>query len=149
MYETEYPMGGGEGVIEALGMAFWIFAIAVYVYMAYTQYVCAKKVGCEDKAFMAFIPIAQTYLLCPMAGKPGWWFVLCLIPFVNIVIFALLWIEIAKRCGHAGVWGFLSILFPISLIAWGVLAFGKGSGGGHVSGGHTGHEQPRHHQPVG
>lgn len=148
MYESEYPMGTGDGFIETLGMAFWVFAVAIYVYMAYTQYVCAKKVGCGDKAFLAFIPIAQTYLLCPMAGKPGWWFVLCLIPFVNIIALAILWIEIAKRCGHSGVWGFLSILFPISLIAWGVLAFGKGSGTG-PTGGHTTHTQPQQHQPVG
>lgn len=129
MYESDYSMGaGGEGFIAAMGMMFWVFVIATYIYMAYTQYVIAKKCGCNDTAFLAFIPVVNMFLLCQMAKKPGWWFVLLLIPFVSIVFYAILWIEAAKNAGHSSVWGFLAIIPPICLIAWGVIAFGKGNG---------------------
>jgi amino acid transporter len=129
MYETDYSAGAADGgIFAALGMALWVFIIATYLYMAYTQFVIAKKCGCNDTAFLAFIPIVNMFLLCQMAKKPGWWFVLMLIPFINIIFYAILWIEAAKNAGHSGVWGFLSIIPPICLIAWGVIAFGKGTG---------------------
>jgi len=136
MYESDYPMNaGGEGMIAAMGTMFWVFMIAAYLYMAYTQYVIAKKCGCSDTAFLAFIPIANIFLLCQMAKKPAWWFVLMLIPFVGVIFYAIVWIEAAKIAGHSGVWGFLAIIPPISLIAWGVMAWGKGNGA--VSSGHS------------
>ena len=35
------------------------------------------------------IPIYNLYILLQIAGRPGWWILLCLIPPVNIVIAAL------------------------------------------------------------
>lgn len=128
MYESDYSAGAGaDGMFAALGMAFWVFMIAAYLYMAYTQFVIAKKCGCHDTAFLAFIPLANMFLLCQMAKKPGWWFVLMLIPFIGVIFYAIVWIEAAKIAGHSGVWGFLAIIPPLCLIAWGVMAFGKGN----------------------
>jgi hypothetical protein len=148
MYESDYSMGtGGEGMIAAMGMVFWVFVIATYIYMSYTQYVIAKKCGCNDTAFLAFIPVVNMFLLCQMAKKPGWWFVLLLIPFVSIIFYAILWIEAAKNAGHSAVWGFLAIIPPLCLLAWGVIAFGKGNG--TVTSGPSRTTAPtRRHQPV-
>ncbi|MFQ6115928.1 MAG: hypothetical protein ACE5NG_17850 [bacterium] len=58
-----------------------------------------------------------------MAGKPWYWFIFCLIPFVNVIVFAILWINVAKACCQSPVWGFLTILPFINFISIGVLAF--------------------------
>jgi len=148
MYESDYPMGAADsGMFAALGMAFWVFTIAAYLYMAYTQFVIAKKCGCNDTAFLAFIPIVSMFLLCQMAKKPGWWFVLLLVPFINVIFYAILWIEAAKIAGHSGVWGFLAIIPPLCLIAWGVMAFGKGNGS-TPSGPNRSPQPARRGQPV-
>ena len=52
MYESEIPMGIDAGMIEALGMFFWIITVVTYVYFAYTQFLCAKKCGSENNAYL-------------------------------------------------------------------------------------------------
>ena len=42
------------------------------------------------------IPFYNVYLMCRMAGRPGWWLILFLIPFVNIVIAIIVMIDLAK-----------------------------------------------------
>jgi len=149
MYESEIPMGVDAGMIEALGMFFWVFTVVSYIYFAYTQFVCAKKCGNESNAYLAFIPIANIFLLCQMARKPIWWILLLFVPLVNIVIYTMMWIEVAGRCGHGGIWGFLAIIPFINFIAFGMLAWGKGSGVGTSPAYSTAPEQQQPHQPVG
>ena len=116
MYETTYD-GGGIGAIM------WLIILAVYLYFCYAQFKIAQKVGFGNSAWWAFIPILNTFLLIKMANRPLYWFIFCLIPFVNVIIFAVLWIDVAKACSQSPVWGFLTILPFVNLISIGVLAF--------------------------
>ena len=43
--------------------------------------------------------------MCKVAGRPGWWLILFLIPFVNIVIAIILGIEIAKTFAKSAGFG--------------------------------------------
>lgn len=66
-------------------------------------------------------------LLCEMAGKPYWWFILFLVPIVNIVISFVVWYNVALRAGHPGFWGILAALPVVNIIAWFYMAFASGS----------------------
>lgn len=70
------------------------------------------------------IPIYNFYLWCKMAGRPGWWLLLMLIPVVNIVIAIILALDIAKRFGKSGAWGFF-LLGLFSFIGIPILGYGK------------------------
>jgi len=70
------------------------------------------------------IPIYNLYILLQIAGRPGWWILLCLIPPVNIVIAALVAIDIAKAFGQSAAFG-LVLLFLLSGIGYLVLGFGN------------------------
>lgn len=120
---NDYQSGtqAGFGIIPIL-----VF-VAIYAYIAFTQYKIAQKCGCSDSAWWAWIPIMNTFLLFKMAGKPAWWFVLCLIPLVNIYAFAVLWINTAKAVGQSPVMGFLVLIPVVNFIALGVLAFSGSS----------------------
>ncbi|MEW5993205.1 MAG: DUF5684 domain-containing protein [Candidatus Zixiibacteriota bacterium] len=118
MYESTY--GGGFGAYEA---AVWLFWLAVYFYWAFAQYKIAMKTGHDNNAWWAFIPILNIYQWTELAGRPWYWFVLCLVPFVNLVFIAWLWVDIAKYCGQPTIWGVLFLIPPISLISLGVLGF--------------------------
>jgi hypothetical protein len=124
MYDQTYDGGAG---LAAFGMMFWLIIIAAYLYVAWTQYKIAQKCGEHESAWWSFIPILNTFLLCKTAGKDWWWVLLCLVPLVNIVAFAMLWIETAKNCGSSPFWGFCVLLPFINIIALGVMAFGSGS----------------------
>ena len=84
------------------------------------------------------IPIYNLYVLCKIAGRPGWWLLLMLIPFVNIIILIILCIDIAKSFGNGVGFG-LGMAF-LGFIFWPILGFGSAqyqgpSAGGGAAGG--------------
>ena len=107
----------------SLGMIPILFLLGIYVYFAFCQFRTAQKIGLYDCAWWAWIPIMNTFLLFKMAGKPAWWFILCLVPLVNIVVFAILWIEAAKAAQVSPIWGFLVLIPVINFVAIGIMAF--------------------------
>ena len=68
------------------------------------------------------IPIWSTYVLLKIAGKPGWWLILLLIPLVNIVIGIIVSISLAKTFGKGT--GFGVGLALLSFIFYPILGFG-------------------------
>src|SRR5207249_8845748 len=68
-------------------------------------------------------PIYNLYVMCKVAGRPGWWLLLMLIPFVNIAILIILNVDIAKRFGN-GV-GFAVGMILLPFIFWPILGFGS------------------------
>lgn len=72
----------------------------------------------------AVIPIYNLYILLQIAGRPAWWILLMLIPFVNIVAAAILAMDVAKAFGQSAAWGIV-MLFLLSAIGYLVLGFGN------------------------
>lgn len=107
----------------SFGLIPLLLIVGIYVYLAFCQFRTAQKIGLHDYAWWAWIPIANTFLLFKMAGKPNWWFVLLLIPLVNLVCFAILWMETAKNAHVSPVWGFLVLVPIINFFALGIMAF--------------------------
>ena len=106
-------------------MNLWrILGFAGYIYMAFALQTIAAKTNTQNKWF-AWIPFLNIYLMCKIAGKPGWWVVLLFIPFVNIVIGVIIWMKIAKARNKPEWWGILTIIPIIGIIAVGYIAFSK------------------------
>ena len=109
-------------IIGQFLMVFLIIGLAFYVYSSLAFMAMAKKTNTEN-GWMAWVPILNIYLMVKIAGKPGWWFILMLIPFVNFIVAIIIWMAIAERCGKAS-WMGLLILVPIAniilpgLLAW-------------------------------
>jgi hypothetical protein len=125
MYEDVYIEPAGDvGAGALVGGFVWILFLAVYLYFAFMQFrMATNKTGHANIAWWAFIPILNTFLLIKMSGKPMWWFILLLIPIVNVVAFFILWMETAKACSQSPVWGFLMLLPFINFVAAFVLAY--------------------------
>ena len=117
MYDYQSSPDAGLGTIPIL------FLLGVYVYFAFCMFKMAQKTGHTDCAWWAWIPILNTFLLFKIAGKPAWWFLLCLIPLVNIIVFAILWMEAAKAVHVSPVWGIMVLLPLINFVALGIMAF--------------------------
>lgn len=102
--------------------------IVFYLFFAYCIARLANKMGMPlGKAFIwALIPIANIFLLLKLAAKPYWWFILLLIPIVNIVISILMWMAIAERLGKPGWWGVMIGIVPFAnIVFFLMLVFGK------------------------
>lgn len=98
------------------------FAAAFYVYMALALQTIAQKTNTEN-AWLAWIPIANTFLALMVAKKPLWWFILLLIPLVNIVMFIIIWMAIAEARAKPNWWGIMIIVPVMNLIMPGYLAW--------------------------
>ena len=60
-------------------------------------------------------PYLHLYIWCKIVGRPAWWIILMLIPFVNIIVGIVLCIDMAKSFGKGVGFGiglvFLGIIF--------------------------------------
>jgi hypothetical protein len=101
---------------------FCIFLLVIYVYHALALQTIATKTNTENPWF-AWIPILNIILMLNIARKPIWWIVLCLIPFVNIVILIIVWMAIAEARNKPNWWGILLIVPVANLIVPGYLAW--------------------------
>lgn len=127
MYE-EYPMEAtsdpsGLGALMMLGAAFWVIVAVAWIFFGWLQYKISQKTGPADTAWWSFIPLMNMIQMAKMADKPLWWVALMFIPFVNIVIFLMVWIAIAQRCGKSAIWGVFCMLPLLILVGLLVLAF--------------------------
>ncbi|MCX6737387.1 MAG: zinc ribbon domain-containing protein [Candidatus Parcubacteria bacterium] len=124
-----FPIGGWWlFVVNMFGRLAWfgalysVLGLLGYIYLAVSLQVLAKKTGTEN-GWMAWIPIADIFLMINIAKKPLWWFILLLIPIVNIVIGIILWMAIAERRGKEGWIGILLIVPIVGIAVPGYLAF--------------------------
>lgn len=117
-----------QGMFAGLGVGSFIIALAVYVFMAWCIARIAKRLGMEfGSSFVwALIPIANIFLFLKLAAKPMWWFILLLIPVVNLVICILAWIGLVERLGKPAWWGVVIALVPIvNVVLFLILVFEK------------------------
>ncbi|HUV31532.1 MAG TPA: DUF5684 domain-containing protein [Acidobacteriota bacterium] len=117
MYEASNS-GGFEGIL------FYLVVIAAYVYFTYAQYRIAQKLR-HNTPWLAFIPMVNVIQLIQMAQKSLLWFVFCLVPFVNIICLAILWMDVARRTGNPPLIGVLMIVPLVNFVMIGMMAFGR------------------------
>ena len=105
--------------------SFW--GLAVYVWIALTLHIIATKTGTR-KAWLAWIPIANLYLMCKVAGMSGWLTILFFIPPGNIILVIIVWMEIARARNKPPWLGILIIIPIVNLIIMGILALSETTG---------------------
>lgn len=100
-----------------IGMVIWL---AIMVVMIAAFWKVFTKAG--EPGWAAIIPIYNLIVLLKIVGRPLWWIVLLLIPFVNIVVGFIVVFDLAKRFGHGA--GFALGLIFLAPIFYPVLAWG-------------------------
>ena len=112
----------GAGFVAGILLFELILFAVFYIYLALALQTIANKTNTEN-AWLAWIPIVNLFLMVNIAQKPGWWFILCLIPFVNIVMLIIIWMAIAEKRGKPSWWGIMWIVPVMNLIMPGYLAW--------------------------
>ena len=120
---TYQTSGAGVGSILLYFVVFYAIAVIPY-------WVIFTKAG--QPGWPALIPIYSTYIVLKIVGRPGWWLLLFLIPFVNLVIIVIMLNGLSKSFGH-GVGFTLGLIF-LSLIFVYILAFGSSTYRGPAGG---------------
>ena len=97
-----------------------LFAIAITVLVIAGQWRVFTKAG--RPGWACLVPIYNWYVIIKIAGKPGWWLLLCLVPLVNIVIGFIVMFALAERFGKGA--GFALGLIFLGVIFYPILGFG-------------------------
>lgn len=120
----------GAGAVLAGGLVFLAIWGAICILMIASMWKVFAKAG--KPGWAAIVPIYNMMVLAEIGGKPNWWGLLCLIPLANIIVFIILYIEVAKAFGKGAGFGICMLLF--APICWPILAFGSAQyvgAGGH------------------
>ena len=97
----------------------WICYFAFVILMIAGLWKTFSKAG--QPGWAAIIPIYNLIVLCQVAGRPIWWFLLLLICFP--IFYIIICIDIAKRFGKGG--GFAVGLIYLPFIFFPMLGFGS------------------------
>ena len=101
-----------------------LIGILVYLFSAYCLYVIAIKTNTKNEWF-AFIPILNLYLILKIAKRPGWWLILFFIPFLNIIIWVIAFMDIAKAVNKPDWLGILMVIPLVNILVLIYLAFSE------------------------
>jgi len=112
----------GAALAGTMIVVLLVFAAAMYVYFALAIQTIANKTATPN-AWLAWIPIANAFLMLAIAKKPMWWFILFLVPVLNIVMAVLVWMAIAEARQKPNWWGILAIVPIANLVVPGYLAW--------------------------
>ena len=80
-----------------------------------------EKMG--RKGWEGIVPFYNVYILLQMTGRPGWWLALMLVPLVNLVMFVIVSIDVAR--GFAKSQNFGIGLGLLGFVFWPILGFGS------------------------
>ena len=90
-----------------------IIGLLIGLLMIVAMWKVFTKAG--QPGWASIIPIYNLYVWCKIVGRPWWWILLMLIPFVNFIILIILCIDMAKSFGKGAGFGiglaFLGIIF--------------------------------------
>ncbi len=100
-------------------------AIGVIAYLFFSY--CIREIARKQAlphTWLAWVPAARVYLLCRVAGKGALWTVLCLLPAINVVFLAIVFVRVTSRL-HGNKWYGLLLFVPVVdyVVAWDI-AFG-------------------------
>lgn len=108
----------------AMSLRFLLILLIVSLLIVVSTWVVFEKAG--HSGWKSMIPIYNVYILLVISGKPGWWLILLLIPFVGTVFYLLAMLDLAKNFGRSALFGVGLCFLP--MIFFPLLAFG---GSGH------------------
>lgn len=112
-----------DGTLIAVTALFFfigvIITIALYAVMAIFLGKIFKKAGLAS--WPAWVPVYNSWKLLEIGGQQGFWAVLSIIPYVNIVSAVFLYISmyhIGNKLGKDGAFVLLAIFLPIVWVIW-------------------------------
>lgn len=112
----------------SLGM-FFVVALILWVVSIVALWKVFEKAG--EKGWKAIIPFYNYWVLCQIAGRPGWWSLsifLSIIPFVGwivpLIVYIVVALDIGKAFGKSTLFSVLGLII-FSFIGLIILGFGS------------------------
>jgi hypothetical protein len=111
-------LASGSGAGVAIGVIIYIAVIVFEIAALWQVFVKASEAG-----WKAIIPIWNTLIVLKISGRPWWWIFLFLIPIVNIVVYIILYYNLAKSFAKSTGFAVGLIILPFIFIP--IMGFGS------------------------
>jgi hypothetical protein len=121
-------LSSGAGVGIAVGGVAYAVVIVFEIAALWKVFV---KAG--DKGWKAIIPIWNVLIMLKIVGRHWWWIILFLIPIVDIIVFVIVYYELAKSFAKGGGFAVGTVLLPFIFVP--ILGFGASSYAGPYAAG--------------
>lgn len=105
---------------EGIGIFMVLFYLAIIVLLVASVWRVFTKAG--EPGWASLIPIYNVIVLLKIVGRPLWWIILLLIPFVGLIFSIIVSIDLAKSFGKGT--GFGVGLALLGIVFMPMLAFG-------------------------
>lgn len=109
-----------EQLNPIVGLIMGLIGLGIFVVVVASLWKLFTKAGLPG--WGAIVPFYNLYLFCKVSGKPGWWLIFLIIPYVNFIFLIFVMIGLAKNFGKDG--GFAVGLILLGIIFLPILAFG-------------------------
>ena len=108
----------------------WFFYLVIYVLVIVGWWMVFTKAG--EAGWKSIIPIWNILVILRIVGREWWWILLMLIPIVNLIVWIIVSLDLAKSFGRGTGFGIgLAFLSPIFAL---ILGFGSDTYKGPSSG---------------
>lgn len=98
--------------VAQIGAIINLVSLVILVLMTAGMWKIFAKAG--QPGWASLVPFYNVYVLLKVAGRPGWWMILFIIPLVNFAIAIIIGIDLAKSFGRGVGYGLgLTFLSPI------------------------------------
>jgi hypothetical protein len=112
---------GGSSGLMAVGAGVLVVYFGILILIIASMWKIFSKAG--KPGWAAIIPIYNLFVLLEIVGKPAWWFILMLIPLVNLVFAIIVIHRLSLSFGQGAGTTILLLLLPF--IGYPMLAFGS------------------------
>lgn len=121
MFQEGTDNAPSNALAAGIGATAGLIGLIIGLIMIISLWKIFVKAG--KPGWAAIIPIYNLIVLLEICGKPIWWFILFLIPLVNIIVAIILTLALAAKFGK-GV-GFAIGLMILPIIFYPILGFGN------------------------
>lgn len=91
-------------------LAEWVvFLLVVHLLSATPLFLIARKLE-HPAPIAAFVPFINAWLVVELAGREWYWLLALALPLIGEVIWAILWMDIARELGHPEWQGALMVI---------------------------------------
>lgn len=120
LLQDDYAAAAGGAAILGMGLVMMLVMLAVCaIFIAGTWKVFVKA---GQPGWAALVPVYNGTVLLQMVGRPVWWIVLLCVPFVNVAVFLIVLVDLAKSFGQGATY---VVLFLLGGIGFLTLGFGS------------------------
>lgn len=105
------------GIMGAVGLV-WLVVAVIMIAALWKIFVKAGEPG-----WAAIVPIYNAMVILKIVGRPMWWIILFLIPFVNLVMMFVVAFDLSKAFGKGA--GFALGMIFLGPIFYPILGFGS------------------------